>query len=131
MTNIASKHYKASRLKNTLKFSFKKILQMGILVFVGEYMLLGAIRFSLSQQDALSYYRDIPAQIVSFAVSEKPILHVAAKVAEAYDSSTKKIDFDKILQNRYPVSVKGTRPDFRTLDLQDKEGAKIGYVVKF
>lgn len=131
MPNIASKHYKKSRLKSIFRFSIQKLFQMGLLVIVGEYMLLSVIKFSISSKNAVSYYMKIPSQIVNLAVSEKPILEMTEKVVEAYGSATKKIDFDKLIQDQHPVNVKGARPDFRTLELQDKEGAQIGYVVKF
>lgn len=131
MQNLTSKHYKKSRLKNLFRFSIKKFFQMGLLIMIGEYMLLGVIRFSISSKNAVSYYMNIPSQIVHLAVSEKPILEMTARVVEAYESATKKIDFDRIIQDQHPVNVKGARPDFRTLELQDKEGAQIGYVVKF
>lgn len=127
MTEIISKYYKKSRAKNFLRQAFKKILQMGTMVIIGEYMLLRVINVSLSEQGPIIDYRIMPAQLVNLAVSEKPIL----RAAQAYSNIKKNIDFDKIVQNQYPIAVKGTRPDFRTLDLQDKEGAKIGYVVKF
>jgi hypothetical protein len=127
MTEIKSKYYRKSRFKNSLRNALKKILQMGTLVIVGEYMLLNVINLSLSEQNPIFSYQNVPGQLMNFAVSEKPIL----RVAQAYDSFTKTIDFDKIIQNQYPIHVKGTAPDFRTLDLQDKEGAKVGYVVKF
>lgn len=100
---------------------------MGILVIVGEYMLLNVINLSLSQKGMLLPYANMPNHIMNFAVSEKPIL----RVAQACNNIKKNIDFDNILQNQDPVNIKGSRPDFRTLNLQDKEGAKIGYVVKF
>lgn len=127
MLDIKIKSYRKSRLKNSLRLAAKKISQMGALVIVGEYMLLNVISLSLSENSPMTYYRNMPNQIVNLAVSEKPIL----RFAEAYDSITKNIDFDKIIQSQYPISVKGTRPDFRTINLQDKEGAKVGYVVKF
>ena len=127
MVDIKSRDYRKSRIKNTLRNAFKKILQLGTLVIVGEYMLLNLINLSLSEQNPMMDYRNMPNQIVNLAVSENPIL----RVAQAYDTIKKNIDFDKIIQSQYPVNVKGTRPDFRTINLQDKEGAKVGYVVKF
>jgi hypothetical protein len=127
MTELASKHYKKSRLKNLFRFSLKKILHMGILIAIGEYMLLKVISISLSGQITDFAYENVTRQLISLAVSEKPIL----KVAQAYSHIKKNIDFDSIIQTQYPIQIKGTRPDFRTLDLQDKEGAKVGYVVKF
>ncbi len=127
MAEIISKHYKKSRLKNLFRFSLKKIIQMGIFVFIGEYLLLKVISISLSSQGPGSVYEDVSRQIVGLAVSEKPIL----KVAEAYSHIRKHKDFDTIIQTQYPIQIKGNRPDIRTLDLQDKEGAKVGYVVKF
>lgn len=127
MVEIKSRYYKKSRLKNLFRFSLKKVLQMGTLVIIGEYMLLNVINHSLTEETPVFYYRNLPTQIVNLAVSEKPIL----KVAEAYSSIKKSIEFDKILAGQYPVNVRGSRPDFRTLNLQDKEGAKVGYVVKF
>lgn len=100
---------------------------MGILVIIGEYMLLNVINLSLSQQGSFLPYARMPNHIMNFAVSERPIL----RVAQAYNNIKNNIDFDSILQIQHPVKIKGSRPDFRTLDLQDKEGAKIGYVVKF
>jgi hypothetical protein len=127
MTEIKSKYYRQSRLKNSLRKASRKILELGALVIIGEYMLLNVINLSLSEQNQIFSYKNMPSQFVNLAVSEKPIL----RVAEAYDSIKKNIDFDKIIQNQYPIQVKGTRPDFRTMNLQDKEGAKVGYVVKF
>jgi len=127
MTEIKSKNFRKSRFIHSFHYACKKILQMSALVIVGEYMLLNVIHLSLSEQNPLLYYKNMPNHIVSFAVSEKPIL----RVAEAYDALKNNIDFDKIIQNQYPVNVKGSRPDFRTINLQDKEGAKVGYVVKF
>lgn len=127
MSEIKSKHYRKSRLKTFFRTGFKKILQMGSLVIVGEYMLLNVIHLSLTEQAPVLHYRNMPSQIINLAVSEKPIL----RVAEAYATIKNSIDFDKIIQLQYPVHVKGTRPDFRTLNLQDKEGAQVGYVVKF
>ncbi len=127
MTELVSKHYKKSRLKNLFRFSLKKILHMGILIAIGEYMLLKVISISLSGQITDFAYENVSRQLISIAVSEKPIL----KVAQAYSHIKKNIDFDSIIQTQYPIQIKGKRPDFRTLDLQDKEGAKVGYVVKF
>ncbi|MBI5873638.1 MAG: hypothetical protein HZB36_05795 [Candidatus Omnitrophica bacterium] len=127
MTEIISKHYKKSRLKNFFRFSVRKILQMGTLVVIGEYMLLRVISSSLSEQAPIFSYQYMPSQIVSMAIAEKPIL----RVAQAYSNLRKNIEFDKIIQSQFPIQVKGTRPDFRALNLQDKEGAKVGYVVKF
>ena len=127
MNEIKSKNYRKSRLKNSILHGFKKILQMGILVIVGEYMLLNVINLSLSEQNPILYYRDMPNHIVNLAVSEKPIL----RMAQAYDSIKNNMNFDNIIQSQFPASVKGSRPDFRTINLQDKEGAKVGYVVKF
>ncbi len=127
MTDIKSRDYRKNRRKNTLRNAFKKILQLGTLVIVGEYMLLNLINVSLSENNPIMFYGNMPNKIVNLAISEKPIL----RVAQAYDSIKKNIDFDKIIQSQYPVNVKGTRPDFRTINLQDKEGAKVGYVVKF
>ncbi len=90
-------------------------------------MLLKVITLSLSEQGPVFNYGAMPSHIINLAVSEKPIL----RVAEAYSSIKKSLDFDNILTHQYPIQVKGARPDFRTLDLQDKEGAKVGYVVKF
>jgi len=127
MTEIISKNYKKSRLKNLFRFSLKKILHMGILVAVGEYMLLKVISMSLSDQGTDLAYKNISRKIINLAVSEKPLL----KVAQAYTHIKKNSDFDSIIQTQYPIHIKGNRPDFRTLELQDKEGAKVGYVVKF
>lgn len=128
MTEIISKHYKKSRIKNFFRFSAKKILQMSVLVAIGEYMLLRVISMSLSeQQPVFTYYQNVPSQIVSLAVSEEPIL----PIAKAYSDITKSMKFDKIIEHQYPLQVKGMRPDFRAINLQDKEGAKVGYVVKF
>ncbi|HAJ56197.1 MAG TPA: hypothetical protein DCL35_00315 [Candidatus Omnitrophica bacterium] len=128
MTEIISKHYKRSRLKSFFRFSAKKILQMGILVAIGEYMLLRVINMSLSeQQPVFPYYQNVPSQIVSMAVNEKPIL----RIARVYSDIKKNLEFDGIIEHQYPAHIKGRRPDFRALNLQDKEGAKVGYVVKF
>jgi hypothetical protein len=130
MDILKSSHYRRSRFRNKLRNALKKTLRMGLLVVVGEYMLLNVISSSLSSLEgpkpSLSY-SDMTRQIVSLAVSNKPIL----RAARTYDSLTKTIDFDNIIQRQYPVHVRGSRPDFRALDLQDKEGAKVGYVVKF
>jgi hypothetical protein len=127
MAEIKSKNYRKFRIKTFFKTGFKKILQMATLVIIGEYLLLNVLYHSLSEQTAVFLYNTLPTQIVNLAVSEKPIL----RVAEAYSSIKKNFEFDKILQRQYPVTVRGNRPDFRTLNLQDKEGAKVGYVVKF
>ncbi len=127
MSKIKGTDYRRSRRKNLLQASFKKVIQMGTLVIIGEYMLLNVINLSLTHENPILLYRRVPTQIINLAISEKPIL----RVAEAYDSMKKTIDFDKIIQRQYPVQIKGTRPDFRPFDLQDKEGAKVGYVVKF
>ena len=127
MPDIKSRYYKKSRIKNTFRFGLKKAAQMSVMVVVGEYMLLAFINQSLTEQAPPFSYTGFPTQIVNLAVSEKPIL----KVAEAYTNMKKNIDFDKILQGQYPVQVRGTRDEFRTLDLQDKEGAKVGLSLKF
>ncbi len=127
MVTIKSRHYRKSRLKSMFRFSLKKLAQMGVLVVVGEYLLLAIINRALTVEHPVYFYTRLPTQIVNLAVTEKPIL----RVAEAYTQLTKKTEFDQILQGQYPVRVRGSRPDFRTLDLQDKEGAKVGYVVKF
>lgn len=127
MSEIKSKNFRKFRLKNSFRAGFKKIAHMGILVIVGEYMLLNVINVSLSQQSSFLPYARVPNHIMNFAVSEKPIL----RVAQACSNIKNNIDINNILQNQNPLNIKGSRPDFRTLDLQDKEGAKIGYVVKF
>ena len=128
MAEIKSKNYKRSRIKNFFRTGFKKFLQLGTLVIVGEYMLLNVINHSLSEQNTLFLYKNLPSQIVNLAVSEKPIL----RVAEAYTSIKNNFEFDTILQRQYPIKIRGrNQPDFRTLNLQDKEGANVGYVVKF
>lgn len=127
MTEIKSKYYRKSRIKNKFFFGIKKIAQMGSMVLIGEYLLLTLITHSIAEKNPVLYYQRVPRQLINLAVTEKPIL----KVAEAYDSIKSNIEFDKVLQNQYPIQVKGTRLDFRTLDLQDKEGAKVGYVLKF
>ena len=99
---------------------------MGTLVVIGEYMLLKVLSMSISEQWPEFTYKNVPGQIVRMATGEKPIL----RVAQAY-SNIKNIDFDKLVLSQYPIQVKGNRPDFRALNLQDKEGAKVGYVVKF
>jgi hypothetical protein len=130
MDTLKSSHYRRSRFKNKLWNALKKTYQLGLLVVIGEYMLLNVINASLSSVDgpipAFSY-SNMPRQIVSLAVSEKPIL----RVARTYDTITKTMDFDNIMQKQHPIHVRGSRPDFRALDLQDKEGAKVGYVLKF
>ncbi|MDD5018849.1 MAG: hypothetical protein PHH75_01575 [Candidatus Omnitrophica bacterium] len=127
MTELKSRNYRKSRAKNALRQTAKKVLQMGIVIVIGEYLLLNAIQLSLSEPNPMLFYRNMPNHIVNLAVTEKPIL----RVAQAYDSLKNNIDFDKIIQDQFPAQVKGNRPDFRTTDLQDKEGAKVGYVVKF
>lgn len=127
MSEIKSKNFRKSRFKNSFRSGLKKAVHMGILVIVGEYMLLNVINLSLSQNDSLLPYTNMPHHIINFAVNEKPIL----RAAQVCNNIKKNIDFDNILQNQNPVNIKGSRPDFRTLNLQDKEGAKIGYVVKF
>jgi hypothetical protein len=124
---ITSKHYKKSRIKNFIRTGFRKTLQLGAMVVIGEYMLLKVVTLSLTEQGPIFLYHNVPDQIVSMATSEKPIL----RVARAYSNMKRNMDFDKIIQSQYPVQIKGNRPDFRTLNLQDKEGAKVGYVVKF
>ena len=127
MDEIKSRHFRKSRVRNALRLTAKKALQMGIVVIVGEYLLLNAINLSLSEPNPLFFYRNVPNQIVNLAVSEKPIL----RVAEAYSSLKNNTEFDRMVQEQFPANVKGSRPDFRTTDLQDKEGARVGYVVKF
>lgn len=130
MDTLKSSHYRRSRFKNKLQNVLKKTVQLGLLVVIGEYMLLNVINTSLSSLEAPKSsfsYSDIPRQIVSLAVSDKPIL----RATRTYDTITKTIDFDNVILKQYPVHVRGSRPDFRALDLQDKEGAKVGYVVKF
>lgn len=127
MTEIKSRNFRKSRVINALKQTAKKTLQMGIVVVIGEYLLLSVIQLSLSEPNPMSFYRNVPNHIVKLAVTEKPIL----RVAQAYDSLANHGDFDTIIQNQFPAQVKGNRPDFRTTDLQDKEGAKVGYVVRF
>lgn len=125
---IKSRHYRKSRAKNALKTFTKKILHMGIVVVVGEYLLLNVINLSLSETNPLFYYKNVPNSIMHIAVSEKPIL----RVAQAYSSlKTSNVEIDRIVQEQFPVKVKGSRPDFRTVDFQDQEGARVGYVVKF
>ncbi|MFH0877594.1 MAG: hypothetical protein V1863_05155 [Candidatus Omnitrophota bacterium] len=128
MVEIKSTYYRKSRVKIFLRHGFKKVLQMGVLVIVGEYLLLYLIRISLSEQP-LTGYVPFPSRIINLAVEERPIF----KVAQAYSSMTQKneSEFDRILSSQYPAHVKGARPDFRTINLQDKEGAKVGYVLKF
>ena len=127
MTEIKSKDFRKSRLKNFFRNALKKVLQLGTMVVIGEYMLLNVINLSLSEKNPILSYQNMPNQLVNFAMSDKPIL----RVAEAYDTIKNNIDFDKTIQNQYPIHVKGNRPDFRTINLQDKEGANVGYVVKF
>lgn len=127
MVEIKSKHYRKSRRRNFFRHGLKKMLQMGTLVVVGEYLLISVIKLSLSEQNPLAVYRNMPTRIINLAVNEKPIL----RAAEAYRSIKKNVDFDQILSSQYPAQVKGARPDFRTVNLQDKEGAKVGYKIKF
>lgn len=128
VNEIKSRHYRKSRAKNALKTVGKKILHMGIVVAVGEYLLLNVINLSLSETNPLFYYKNVPDSIIRMAVSEKPIL----RVAQAYSSlKTNRVDVDKIIQEQFPAQIRGSRPDFRTEDFQDKEGARVGYVVKF
>lgn len=124
---IKSRNYRKSRAKNAIRITAKKLLQMSVVVIIGEYLLLNAINLSLSETNPISYYSSVPKRIVKLAVSEKPIL----RVAQAYDSIKNNMEFDKMVQERFPAQVRGSRPDFRTMDLQDKEGARVGYVVKF
>ena len=130
METLKSRHYRRSRIINSIQAGLKKIFQLGLLVVIGEYMLLNVINTSISNVSntkPVFSYSDMPNQIVKLAVSEKPIF----RVANTYDTIKKNIDFDGITQKQYPIHVRGSRPDFRALDLQDKEGAKVGYVVKF
>jgi hypothetical protein len=127
MTEIKSRNYRKSRAINALRQTAKKALQMGIVIVIGEYLLLSVITLSLSEPNPMRFYSNMPNHIVKLAVTEKPIL----RVAQVYDALTSHSEFDKIIQNQFPAQVKGNRPDFRTTDLQDKEGAKVGYVVKF
>jgi hypothetical protein len=133
---IKSRHYRRSRLKNTLKKGLKKIVGMATLVVIGEYMLLNVINASINSM----YYhqpffdvRTVPQQIMDIAVGERPIL----RVVEAYDTLTKNTDkdkekdFDAIIDSRYTPQVRGSRPEFRTKELEGKEGAEVGYVLKF
>jgi hypothetical protein len=82
---------------------------------------------SLSEQNPVLHYKNMPSQFIDLAVSERPFL----RMAEAYSTIQKTVDFDQITQLQYPVHIKGSSPEFRTSELQDKEGAKVGYVVKF
>ncbi len=127
MSDIKSKNFRKFRFRNSFRTGIKKIVHMGILVIVGEYMLLNVINLSLSQQTSFLSCARVPNHIMNFAVSEKPIL----RVAQACNNIKNNIDINNILQDQHPLNIKGSRPDFRTLNLQDKEGAKIGYVVKF
>ncbi len=130
---IKSRHYRRSRLKNTLLRGIKKTIGMAALVIVGEYMLLNVINASLNSlysQQPLFDYRTVPQQIINLAVGERPIL----RVVEAYDSLSKTkepVNFNNIIERQYAPQVRGSRPEFRTTELQDKEGAQVGYVLKF
>ncbi len=132
MDELKSRYYLRSRRKHKFQRFARKTLQMGFWVLVGEYMLLRVIGVSLSsvyERRPFIDYSAVPQQIFNLAVSEKPIL----RVARTYDTMTKmKISsFDNIMDKQFQAQVKGTRPDFRTLDLQDKEGAQIGLKIKF
>lgn len=127
MPEIKSKNFRKSRMRNSFRSGLKKFAQMATLVIIGEYMLLNVVNLSISEQNPASLYRRVPTKIINLAVSDKPIL----RVAEAYDSMKNTMDFDSLISKRYPTHVKGLRPDFRAINLQDKEGAKVGYVVKF
>jgi len=132
MDELKSRYYLRSRRIHKFQRFAKKVLQMGFWVVIGETMLLRAIGASLSsvyEQRPIINYSTVPQQIFNLAVSEKPIL----RVARTYGPQKKKeANFDRIIQQQFPVQVKGTtRPDFRTLDLQDKEGAEIGLRIKF
>lgn len=131
---IKSRHYRRSRLKNTLKKGLKKVVGMAALVVVGEYMLLNVINVSLDSMyhhQPLFDVRTVPQQIINIAVGERPIL----RVVEAYDILSKNKDkdknFDHIIAQRYTPQVRGSRPEFRTKELEGKEGAEVGYVLKF
>lgn len=127
MSEIKSKNFRKSRLKNSFISGFKKFSQMAVLVIIGEYMLLNVVYLSISEQNPANLYRRVPTKIINLAVSDKPILGVA----QAYDSMKNTMDFDHLISRHYPAHIKGIRPDFRAISLQDKEGAKVGYVVKF
>ena len=134
MNELKSRHYLRSRRKHKFQRVSRKILQMGFWVVIGEAMLLRVIGASLSsvyERRPIINYSAVPQQIFNLAVSEKPIL----RVARTYDTITKKqrdASFDKIVHKQFPVKVRGTtRPDFSTLDLQDKEGAQICVKIEF
>ncbi len=132
MDELKSRYYLRSRRKHKFQRVAKKTLQMGFWVLMGEYLLLRVIGASLSsvyERRPFLNYSAVPQQIFNMAVSEKPIL----RMAHTYDTITKgkASSFDNIMDKQFPVQVKGTRPDFRTLDLQDKEGAQIGLKIKF
>ncbi len=133
MNELKSRHYLRSRRRHKFQRVSRKILQMGFWVIVGEYMLLRVLAASLSsvyEKRPFINYSTVPQQIFNLAVSERPIL----RVARTYDTMTKQksASFDNIMLRQFPVQVKGTtRPDFRTLDLQSKEGAQIGLKIEF
>ncbi|MGE5280352.1 MAG: hypothetical protein ACM3L6_06390, partial [Deltaproteobacteria bacterium] len=134
MNELKSRHYLRSRRKNRFQRLARKALQMGFWVAVGEVMLLRVIGASLSsiyESRPIIDYTAVPQQIFNLAVSEKPILRIARSYDTITRKSTKEASFDNIIQKRFPAQVKGARPDFRTLDLQDKEGAQIGLKIKF
>lgn len=125
--SLKSKNYRKIRLKNLFVQTIKKTGQILTLVIVGEYLLLNVVNMSLSQKNPILNYRSVPEHILNLAVSERPIL----RVARAYTSIKKNIDFDQTVLRHHPVQIKGSRPDFRAFNLQDKEGAQFGYVFKF
>jgi hypothetical protein len=131
MDPIISRNYRRSRFKNRLRNFFARALQMGLLVVIGEGMLIHVINISLTSMDqgrpTLLSGRSVPNGIVDLAVSERPIL----RMAQTYDTLKRSVEFDRIIERQYPVHIKGSRPETRPLDLQDQEGAKIGYVLKF
>jgi|GEM_PF-939808 len=135
MDELKSRHYLRLRRKHRFQRVTKKVLQMGFWVVVGEVMLLRVISASLSsvyERRPIVNYSAVPQQIFNLAVSEKPILHVARTYDTIAKKKQKSVSFDNIIEKQFPVKVKGTtRPDFSTLDLQDKEGAQIGLKIKF
>ncbi len=132
MDELKSRYYLSSRRRHKFQRVARKTLQMGFWVIIGEVMLLRVIGTSLSsvyEHRPIINYSAVPQQIFNLAVSEKPIL----RMARTYDTMTKKKNssFDNIIHKQFPIHIKGTRPDFRTLDLQDKEGARIGLKIEF
>ena len=127
MSDFTPLNYRKKRAQSLIAHYAKKFLFMAMFVVIGETMLLQLLKTSLIDKEPSFVSRFTPRKIANIAVRERPIL----RATQAYESIMERLDFDKVMQTRYPAHIRGTRPDYRTIQLQDKEGAKVGYVVKF